>query len=248
MLAAILRQNPRFHGAMSSPLENIFVAALRTMSNSETGLFMTDEQREQVLRSIVESYYFDASSQKVIFDTNRGWCGQMPALAKLFPESRVICCLRNPAWILDSIERLVQKNALLAAKMFGDVSNVVARVDSMKATFLGNPMNCLRQAWYGEHAGNLVGIRYESFTADPHGVMKALYSHLGEEWFEHDFDHLDYDEPEFDARLNMPGLHRVAARIEVRKRETILPPDIFSQNDRCFWDMPGQNPRSVIVL
>jgi sulfotransferase len=250
LLAAILRQNPAFHAAMSGALAELFVSVLRTMSVSENALFISDAQRERVLHAIAESFYADLSDRKLIFDTNRSWCGMLPALAQIFPDSRVVCCVRNPAWILDSVEQLVQRNALLASRMFNaEIGNVYGRVEvMMKNGLVGPALSNLRQAWFGKHADRLVAIRYDSLVAHPAEIINKLYDVLGEDRFTHDFDHVEYDEPEFDDRIGMPGLHRVAARVEPRKRETILPPDLFSQHDRDFWDMPGQNPRRVIVL
>ncbi len=250
LLSAILRQNPRVHAGIQSSVSEIFSNALRIMSSSESALFISDAQRRRILRSIVSEYYADLASDMVIFDSSRNWCSVLPALASLFPDSRVICCVRNPAWILDSVERLVQRNAFLASKMFGhEVGTVFNRVDAMtKSAFLGPSLNALRQAWFGEYANRLIALRYDSLVEIPGEIMNQLYELLGLERFAHDFEHVEYEEAEFDARLGMPGLHRVQARVEAKKRQTILPPDLFSQHDREFWDMPGQNPRRVKIL
>jgi sulfotransferase len=249
LLAAILRQNPAFHAAMSSSLAEVFLSALRTMSMSETSLFLSDAQRARILAAIVEAYYCDAADRTVI-DTGRIWPSYISSLALLFPGSRIICCVRNPAWVVDSVERLVQRNSLLVSRMFGpEVNNVYARAEALvKSGFLGVALHALRQAWFGEHAGMLIAVQYDSLVANPGSVIGKLYDLLGEEDFSHDFRRVEYDEPEFDARLNMPGLHRVAGPVEVRERSTILPPELFGQFDGCFWNEHGQNPRGVMVL
>jgi sulfotransferase len=93
----------------------------------------------------------------------------------------------------------------------------------------------LRQAWYGEHGKKLIVLRYESLTTDPAGVLHGLYGHVGEEDYPHDFEHLEFDEPEFDEQLNLPGFHKVRPRVEWTTRETILPPDLFTHCDQPFW-------------
>ena len=252
MLAAILRQNPAFHAAMSSPLYTVIHGLLRNLGPvNEYSRFISDEQRERILRSVFESFYCSLSDRKVIFDTSRGWTGQLFTLAALFGESRVVCCVRSPAWILDSIERRVQSSPFQRSKMFTDETgvNVYTRVEHMlKKGILGPSLQGLRQAWYGEHADRLIVVRYESLTEQPAEVIGQLYRALGEPEFEHDFEKLEYDAPEFDQDLGMPGLHRVRRRIEPNRRTTVLPPDLFSQNDRSFWDVPGQNPQGVLVL
>jgi len=126
---------------------------------------------------------------------------------------------------------------------------VYSRVEALvKTGFVGGSLNALRQAWFGEHAHRIIAIRYDSLTERPTEVMNKLYELLKEPNFSHNFENVQYDEPEFDAVLGLPGFHKVAPRVEPRKRQTILPPDIFCQYDRGFWELPGQNSRGVTIL
>jgi sulfotransferase len=252
MLAAIMRQNLRFHAAMSGPLCGIVAALLRSMgAANEYSQFLSDNQRQRVVGSVFDAYYADLAGKEIIFDTNREWCAHLPMLGQLFPQAKVICCVRSPAWILDSVERRVQASPFLRGKMFpvDAGENVYARAEYiLKKGVLSVPLQALRQAWYSEEAHRLIAIRYDSLTEKPAEVIGRLYELLGQPGFAHDFENLDYDEPEFDNQFGMPGLHRVRRRVEANRRTTILPPDIFNQNDRSFWDVPGQNPRGVTVL
>jgi sulfotransferase len=234
---------------MSSPLSDVFSSALNAMSLSETALFASDEQRARVLKSIIEAYYFEMNGRTII-DTSRAWPIHISTVAKLVPGARIICTVRNPAWVIDSVERLVQQNSLRVSKMFGpESSTVYARAEALiKTGFLGVSLNALRQAWFGEYADRLIAVRYESLVENPRDTIRKIYDVLGEKQFAHNFDNVEYDEPEFDARLNMPGLHRVRKRVEINRRQTILPPDLFSQFDNCFWNGRDQNPRGVPVL
>jgi sulfotransferase len=164
----------------------------------------------------------------------------------------VICCVRSPAWILDSVEQLVARNPFRISKMFDPNRgvNIYQRVEGMmmKEGFVGMPLANLRQAWYSDQAGRLIAVRYDSLASEPGVVMNGLYKELGIAPFSHDFERVEYDEAELDARVNMPGLHTVAGRVAPRKRATVLPPELFKQADHSFWDAPGQNPRGVVVL
>ena len=79
--------------------------------------------------------------------------------------------------------------------------------------------------------------------------MDAVYDFLGEPAFKHDFDNVEYNEEEFDARLGTPGLHRVGKKVEARERLTILPPDLFRryEND-SFWRDPTLNTNKVRIV
>jgi sulfotransferase len=117
-----------------------------------------------------------------------------------------------------------------------------------KTHLLGPSLNCLRQAWFGEYADRLIAIRYDSLVSRPAEVIRELYRLLDENPVDHDFANVQHEEVAFDALIGMPGMHTVSGTVELRPRTTILPPELFAQNDRCFWEMPGQNPRGVTIL
>ena len=86
LLAAVLNQNPRFHAGMSSPVASLFEGIIAQVSaGSELSTMVNQEQRAKLLRGLFDSYYADTENP-VIFDTNRAWTSQLPALMKLFPE------------------------------------------------------------------------------------------------------------------------------------------------------------------
>src|SRR5258708_21747623 len=113
------RETPASHAAMSGPMFGIISNMLKSMSpRSENGGCLSDSQRERILHSAFESFYEDLAERTLIFDTNRAWCGHMSLLTTLFPSARVICCVRSPASIIDSIERRVQAAPFPGEKMF----------------------------------------------------------------------------------------------------------------------------------
>jgi len=118
LLSALLKQNPRFHAGMSGPMGILFVALLGQMSGSnEFAVFVNETQKKAILKGVFENYYA-AATDKVVFDTNRVWCSKMPALAELFPDAKMIACVRQTAWIVDSIESLIRRNAFEMSKIF----------------------------------------------------------------------------------------------------------------------------------
>ena len=85
LLAAFLRQNPRFEAGMSGPLAGLFGALLGEMSaRNEYSVFIDDAKRQRILHGLFDNYYAECPAE-VIFDTNRAWCAWMPAIARLFP-------------------------------------------------------------------------------------------------------------------------------------------------------------------
>src|ERR1043165_3154978 len=110
LLAALLRQNPRFHAGISSPVAALFNGMLSHFSaGSEYATMLDVPLRRRLLRGVFDGFYAD-SQREVVFDTSRAWCARMPAILDLFADAKVIACVRNVAWVMDSIERLYRAN------------------------------------------------------------------------------------------------------------------------------------------
>jgi sulfotransferase len=254
LLSAILRQNPRFRAGMTGPVGSLVDAMLRNMSMSnETSIFITDAQRKALLQSIFSTFYADVPKGDVVFDTNRNWCARLPLLTELFPRAKVICCVRDVPWILDSIERLIRKNKFQPSGIFNfePGGTVYSRVDGLAGPggMVGFAWNALREAFCGEQTSCLLALTYETLTSRPQQAIAAVYDFIGEKPFAHDFENIEFDAEEFDRRLGTPGLHKVGRRVQSPGRKTVLPGDLWRkyEND-AFWRDPARNPNQVRVI
>ncbi|MGH6986395.1 MAG: sulfotransferase family protein [Caulobacteraceae bacterium] len=254
LLSAILRQNPRFHAMMTSPVGAIYMAMLGAVSRkNEAAVFIDEAQKRELLTGVFSSYYQDIGKAKVVFDTNRMWCSKMPHIAEHFPKAKVIACVRHIPWIMDSIERLERKNIYDLSGIFGYEAGgtVYTRVNRLATSdgMVGYALDALREAFHGGWADRLILVTYESLTRDPAGTMKILYDFIGEKPFVHDFDNVQYSAEDFDAALGTPGLHTVRKKVEFVERRSILPPELFArfEND-AFWMNPDLNSHQVPVI
>jgi len=254
LLAAILRQNPRFHAGITSPVSEMFVALLEAMSDRrEASVFLSDEARQRVLRGMIENYYATSEAQ-VIFDTSRLWCSKMPALATLFPQAKLIACVRDTSWIIDSIERLVRRNAFRPSGIFNfqGGGTVYTRATALASSdgLVGFAYDALREAFFGEHAQRMLLVQYDTLASDPQKVLNAVYDFIGEPWFEHDFENVTFEDGEaFDERLGTPGLHKVGRQVRAQPRTTVLPQDLFGRFEGdAFWRRQGQDMRGVRIV
>lgn len=253
LLAALLLQNPRFHAGMTSPVGTLFSSLLAQFSaGSEFGPVISQEQRRRLLRGLFDNYYAEHAGKPVILDTNRVWCSKLPAVVDLFPTAKVIACVRNVAWIMDSLERLYRANPYENTKLFADDNErntVYSRVDTLaqRGRLVGFPWAALKEAYYGEQAGSLLIVDYDLLSQVPEKVLRLVYEFIGEPWFEHDFEHVEYDAPVFDQAIGLSGLHRVRPRVALESRRTVLPPDLFEQYAKLsFWlDSTGSAARVI---
>lgn len=255
LLSAILLQNPRFHAGMTSPVGALFSGVLEQCSaGSEFGAVIDTDMRRRLLRGLFDAYYADKADKPVVFDTNRQWSSRLPAISDLFPKAKVIACVRNVAWVMDSLERLYRANPYENTKLFGDAverNTVYSRCETLaqRNRLVGFAWAALKEAYYGEHADSLLIVDYDLLTQAPERVLRLVYDFIGEPWFEHDFEHLAYDAPAFDQALGVAGLHKVKPKVALQSRRTILPPDLFKQYaDLSFWLDGSASAANVIRM
>jgi len=234
LLTVILNQNPNFHASISGPLAR-FCRAVIQESSSQGGyrLQCPVEKREKIIKSIFSSYY-DDPKKEVFFDTNRGWTLLIPTIKKVFPNSKIIICVRDIPWILDSFERLFRKNPLSFSNMFSPDEGI--SVYSRCATLLrsdrtiGFALDGVKQALSGYDQDSIFVLEYDVLASRPQETIKALYKFLNIPLYSgHDFNHVASSFEAFDDDVNLPGLHTTREKVEFIPRKTILPKDIWSR-------------------
>lgn len=252
LLAGLLRQNPRFHAAITSPVAPLINGALEQMgANSEFYAFFDTEKRKAICNALFQAYYKNKSDKTVIFDTNRIWTARLHQLTELFGDFKMICCVRNPAWIMDSFERIYRKNPFDYSRMFNTSNRltVYSRCEAMMNTggVVGSAWTALKEAYYGEFSNRLLLVDYDLLTQHPRQALDLIYTFIGEVPFEHDVSNVDYEEGEFDQLLGVKGLHTVKRKVEFCPRRTILPPDLFNSFfEMDFWqDINGTSAHLI---
>lgn len=256
LLSAILNQNPRFHAGVSSPVASFFSSLVSQVSvGSEWSTRVSIAQRRRLLLGLFEGYYADLPAQKqVVFDTNRSWTARLPALLDLFPQARVIACVRNVAWVMDSIERLYRKNPYENTALFGNEgerSTVYTRTETLaqRNRLVGLAYSGLKEAYYAEQGRAMLVVDYDLLVQRPAHVIPLIYQFIGEEAFPHDYENLNFDTPEYDEGLGLVGLHKVRQKVRAEPRETILPPDLFEQYSKLsFWYNTASSRCNVLMV
>lgn len=252
LLAGILRQNPRFFAAMSSPVAGLLNSSLEQMgANSESYSFFDEKKRKAICKAIIDAYYSD-KTQPVIFDTNRQWTARLHQLVELVDDFKVICCVRNPAWVMDSFEVIYRKNPFDYSRMFnaGSRQTVYSRCEALISASgaVGSAWTALKEACYGEYSDRLLLVDYDLLTQHPARTLELIYRFIDEPAFDHDFDHVDYSENEFDQNIGVKGLHDVGKKVVFKSRRSILPPDLFVKyQDMDFWQDQTGTSASIIA-
>ena len=231
LLSSILKQNPRFHASITDPLATLVKGIVET---SQDGPGMKSEvpvqRRKNTVYGAIEGFYKEVDKE-VIFNTNRAWTYLTPLMKELYPTSKMIVCVRDLNWIIDSFETAHRKDPLSTNTVTGNLSGTVysrAELLMEEKGIIGFPYVGIKQAITGNEKDLLFILEYEQLTKNPKQMLQALYSFIDEPYFEHDFDNVEASWDEYDAEIGMK-LHTVRKKVEFRPRNFILPPDILGK-------------------
>ncbi len=229
LLSTILNQNPRFQASISGPLARFSRAAIE-QSSAQGGYRhqCPEDKRKKIISGIFDNYY-DDPTKEVFFDTNRGWTLLLPLIKDLFPYTKLILCVRDIEWILDSFEQLIRKNPYSLTNMFSEEenTNVYTRCRTLlrEDRTLGFAYMALKHAITSKEKNMLYILEYEKLCRFPEQTMKEIYHFIDQEYYEHDFNNVETSYDEFDADVNLSGLHTTRKKVEYIPRQMIIPPD-----------------------
>lgn len=240
LLTGILRQNPRFYSDISDNLSGLVLATVNSNIDRSAGTLMTEERIKNVIDGIFDGFYKHIDKE-VIFNCNRGWTKHVEYLYQINDNFRVICCVRDYKWILNSFERIYKSRTLkqpVNTNMYGDNTLTVwHRTDHLATdSFVRFAYNALQEAYYGPFRKHLLLVEYDDLTRTPKETMKRIYDFIEEPYYEHDFNNVEYTNEEYDSILHAPTLHTVRRKVEYDLGTQILPPDLWNKYSNWeFW-------------
>jgi sulfotransferase len=243
LLSAILKQNPRFTANISDPLHSYIHSIIRD-TNTAVGMdaAVPIDRRKEIIRDLFDVFY--KHGNEVCFNTNRGWTADTSLLKDIFPDFKMIVCLRDIPWILDSFEQLNAKNPYTIKPLYhhqelGTVHDrcrmLMGEVPNFGGYVLG-PLINVQQSMFSNEKNQICYVEYDTLVNDPLGTMQKIYQFLGETWFEHDFDNVEDSYDEFDSQAKIKGLHTVRRKVENQIRTSILPGELWdAYTPKSFW-------------
>lgn len=172
---SILSQNPRFCVASDSPAARVFGVLTAAWEQADMPLGNVDAgTRMALLRASVDAVHHARKIESVVVDSNPDWLAHFALLTGLFPLSRFIVLVRDPARIAAEL-----------ARDRGAAQSPASLMSEHGA--IGKPVAQVQAALHSAAAERLLLIDFDRFSSDPTGVFDALYRFLGETPFEHDF-------------------------------------------------------------
>jgi sulfotransferase len=243
LLSSILKQNPKFTSGISDPLSSYAHSIIRD-TNTAVGMdaAVSIDKRKEIIRDMFDSFY--KYDREVCFNTNRGWTSDTSLLKDLFPNFKMIVCLRDVPWILDSFEQLNAKNPYTIKPLYHhqELGNVHDRCRILMGEmpnfggYVHGPLINVQQSMFCNEIDHILYIEYETLVRNPKQSMQQIYQFLGEQWYEHDFENVEDSYDEFDEQAKISGLHTVRRKVEYQDRRSILPGELWDKyGPMSFW-------------
>lgn len=231
LLSAILKQNPKFHSSITDPLATMVKGVIETSQDGPgMKVEVPVERRRNTVNGLFDGFYKHIE-KPVIFNTNRAWTLLTPQIKDLYPKSKMLVCVRDINWILDSFETAHRKNPLSTNTVTGGLGGTVySRVESLmeEKGIVGFPYIGIKQSITSSEKSMLMLIEYNQLCKNPEQMLKAVYNFIGEDYYEHDFNNVEGSWDEYDAEIGIT-LHQVKRKVEFTQRQFILPPDILQK-------------------
>lgn len=243
LISSILNQNPRFTTGISDPLL-LYLKGMLNVNNHMIGAeaLVPPAKVKTILRGIADLYYEDGN--EVCFNTNREWTSDTSLAKQVFPEFKMIVCVRDVPWILDSFEKLNNANPFSTKAIYNFLSlqTVYERAKMLMGQhedepgYVMYPLKNLMHAAYCAERDRLLFVEYDALVSKPEQVTRKIYEFIEEPYYEHDFDNVGRTYKEYDTPLRMEGLHDVRNVISKDERRTVLPNEIWSEYEKySFW-------------
>lgn len=252
LLSAILRQNKEFYADIASPVQGIVSNTIDFMTCCENNLNITEERRKNILLSIFEGYYKHLNTP-IIFDSSRTWTQSTTLLKELFPYTKILCCVRDIPWIINSFELINKKSPFYTSSLVREEckDNVFSRSDDMmnkNKGVIAEPWIFLREG-YAINPEMIYFVEYDNLCKDPEKEMKTIYEFLEKPYYSHNFENVEYSNENFDRLCNLKDLHTVRKKVEYKEPQKILPPEVwekYSSMNMEFWKNEYQVDPNII--
>lgn len=253
LLSSILKQNPKIYADISSPVEGLCSTAIDLLTGCESNSIVNEKRRTVLLQHIFEGFYSHID-KPIIVDTSRAWTKKTTLLKTLFPNTKILCCVRDIVNILNSFEVIFKKNPLYTNTLVKEdmKQHAFSRCDSMMDQKDGiittNWLN-LQEGYYA-NPEMIHFVEYDKLCKNPEDTMKEIYKFLDQPHYSHDFENLEYSNELFDNVCNLRHLHTVRRKVEYNPPRMILPEEIIDKYNAAnmeFWKKNAKNAVKTLL-
>ena len=193
LLCNVLNQNSEVYASSTSSLPFLLSSVVNLVSNSpeiKSDLINNRsfaEQRVQLLlKTMVETWYKDKPH---VFDKGRLWGSSSLLLRNLFPNSLIICLVRDLRNIFASVEKTHMQHPFFDLAADPPQKTIYGRADEMFSPngLIGSTILSVEDL-IRRNPENLMIVRYEDFVVSPDKYIKEIYLRIRLNYFKHNYN------------------------------------------------------------
>jgi len=245
LIANILKQNPNIHGEAVTSLASIFGTVNANWNSIESNQeYPNFKAKHGVLSGILQGYYSHID-KSIVFDKDRGWVSLIGAVEEILQRQiKMIICVRNPAEILSSFERLRKENPLFFTR--ADLSLREGSSIASRAYYYAGPDGALglahrhiKDAIIMGYLDRFLFVDYNRYCSSPKSQTKRIYDFFEIPNFNHDFQKIQQEEIYNDQAVGLPNLHKIKTEIDKTTVNCVeyLGLELYEQYNReIFWN------------
>lgn len=253
LLSALFNQNPRFYCGPSSPICSVILGIEDHLKTDELYAAWPKENfKDGIISSVLPSYYSDID-KPIVIDKNRSWTRRIGYLSKYFniENPKIICTVRNLTEILTSFIDMIHRSNSVS---FVDksLSRLKVPIDDFARCQwiasdgpLGRSYTNLKIAFQEGYRDNLYFVEYSDLVSNPKKTMQEIYNFIEEEYYEHNFDHVEKIVHEDDGTIyGLPDMHDVRPSVKSisKNPNDVLPEKVIQDVSNLeFWRSSGLN-------
>lgn len=244
LITAILNQNPEIHGQSISSLHGVLDNTLSTWDSIEQNRVYTNlSAKFGVMRGIVNGYY-NHVDKPTVFDRDFGWVSHIGLIESILERPiKMLVCVRNPAEIITSYERMRNRNPLFYSRVDHSLkggSSIASRAYHIAGPegILGICHRNIKDAVTMGYLDRMLFIDYNRYCSNPKSQTRRIYEFFEMTPFDHDFEKIEQTEhyndqiAGYDSALTLkPSLEKTTVNCV-----KYIGLDLFEQYNReIFW-------------
>lgn len=245
LISSIFKQNPAIHSEAVSSLASLVGSIHASWNNYEQNQEYNNEKAKAGLIAGAIQGYYQHVDKNIVIDKDRGWISILPLVESVLQKQiKIIVCVRNPAEILTSFEKLRKDNPIFYPRVdsfLKENTNIASRAYyySSPEGPLGMAHRNLKDAVTMGYLDRLLFVDYNKYCSTPKAQTKRIYDFLELPYFDHDFQNIQQEETYNDIAIGLPGLHKVKPQINKTTVNCVeyIGLDLYEQYNReIFWN------------
>lgn len=177
----------------------------------------SDEMKSAFLhfcRYGLEGYFAGLTDRPYVMEKSRGWANNKTFLDSFYPNSKMVCMVRDLRDITASMEKNFRKYPEKASFKDDAGTTIGERVTIWLSNRpVGTSLKGIKEVIHRGIDKEILFVRFEDLCLYPEREMKKVYKYLGIPYYKHDFNNIEQVTHEDDKFHGIYGDHKIQKKL-----------------------------------